>query len=91
MGAVKIILLLSLIGCATAKDIPILPFERRIYQTCESEQVAEPVGKLCFRQCVSQTRVMKMCKKYYLDVKDLKNPKDFSLFYNFEFRMIKNY
>lgn len=74
-------------SCASSREIPVLPFEKRIYVTCEKEQVKPPEGKLCFRQCVGRYLISKKCYKWYTDIIDFKD--SHNMFYNWEFRIIK--
>jgi len=74
-------------SCASARKVPVLPFEKRIYVTCEKSQVNPPEGKLCFRQCVGRYLISKKCYDWFLDVIDLKDSHE--KFYNWEMRIIK--
>jgi len=87
MRILFLLILTTFSSCASAKKIPLLPFEKRIYVTCEKEQVNPPEGKLCFRQCVARYLISKKCYEWHLDVLDLKEAHE--KFYNWEMRIIK--
>lgn len=88
IGKIKFSVFLIICSCASARQVPVLPFEKRIYVTCEKEQVNPPEGKLCFKQCVARYLISKKCYKWFSDVIVLE--KNHGRFYNWEFRMIEN-
>ena len=74
MRKIFLLMLLLLSSCASARKIPILSFEKRIYIPCTKELEKNPVGKLCFRQCLDRTLVMKKCTDWLIIVEDLSDP-----------------
>ena len=83
-------LLVLIASCSTfaSKDIPLLPFEKRIYVTCPESWIDPPYGHLCYSQCIKKHTFSDKCKVWYVDKLDLNDPEVYEKFSEFEFKRI---
>lgn len=83
-------LLLFLVSCSSSpKEVPLRAFNKRIYIPCTEKLTKEPKGKLCYRQCVKRTAVLKRCVEHKVIVEVFNNLDTFTKFSaaGFEFRI----
>lgn len=67
-----------LMACATVYIMP--KFQDRIYRPCDKKEIADNVGKLCFKRCANYGMFSKKCKEWEYDIKNFCEQEDFTRF-----------